>query len=292
MRFITKLIQPQKGMALVLVMIMMGLGSIMVVPLMMGMSSGLKDIRMYDNQTGLHYAADSGIQKGLWKISTYTNAPAQNFAENLPVYTLNGKSVTATVLYTWALEGIPGADPNNGTTPHDDFLGLGGSTSSRVEYDTSTNPPRSIYTITYVTGGGFSNKKASYIGAWLPLGFNYVPGSCDLFANNITRNEPVIEFVHRGNSISWYRQSGWQLNDNTVYTQKFLVTPVNKFPKGDIAWIRGHDQSVGLSWDASIWNYAVTATATDSGRSTQIIAHVTRDNGTSGGLGIITYDLQ
>jgi Tfp pilus assembly protein PilX len=284
LKFINK---QQTGAALVIVMIMMALGGLMVVPLMNWMTSGMKTVQMYDNQNDLLYAADGGIQKGLWKISTYISAPPENFSDALSVFTLNGKSVAVNINYVWILDGI--VDPSFG--PHNTWMDV--QTSGNADVN-------GVYTINLSYNdltGNPGNKKVATMGVWLPGGFEYVAGSASdalAFPNNIRKAEPTVTAVHNGLSIKWTNVNYSFKTSGEVATEKFRFKPVGELPTGDVAWVCSLSADIGLSWDNMIWNFTVVSTATDpsTGKSTQIVAHMARDDGSSAGLSVITYQIQ
>jgi hypothetical protein len=287
LKFINK---QQTGAALVIVLIMMALGGLMVVPLMNWMTSGTKTVQMYDNQNNLLYAADAGIQKGLWKITTYTSAPPINFTDMLSAFTSNGKTVLVEIDYVWILDGI--VDPSFG--PHNTWMdvqtrgnaGLDGVYTINLSYNDITGNP--------------GNKKVNTMGVWLPAGFDYnrnLPNASDAsyFPNNIVKREPTsVTPVHNGISIVWTNVNYSFKNSGETATEKFRFTPAGSLPKGDVAWVCSLSSDIGLSWDNMIWNYTVTSTATDpsTGKSTKIVAHVSRDDGSSSGLAVVTYKIQ
>jgi len=64
----------QKGNALILAMILLAVGSIIAVPLLTYMSTGLRTNRIYDTKKDNVYAADAGIEDALWRIK-YNHMP-------------------------------------------------------------------------------------------------------------------------------------------------------------------------------------------------------------------------
>ena len=58
----------QRGMALAVVLILMFLGSILLVPLLSFVTSGVKSGTVYAKKTDELYAADAGIEDARWQI--------------------------------------------------------------------------------------------------------------------------------------------------------------------------------------------------------------------------------
>jgi len=246
------------------------------------MGTGLSAVRTYRGNMEQLYAADAGIQKGIWRIKSIIDtveAREADYSEELLPFIVNGNSVVVNIGYAWVLDGI--VNPIYG--PHNAWLAM-----ETHGFGESTG----IYTLqlVYVPASG-ANKKVDKIGVWLPNGFEYVAGSCsdpEFAATNITDDEPEILLSHGGTNLTW------DISPNqTIETaaQRFRFTPVGKVPRGDIAWVQALSSDIGLSWDNLIWNYTLVSTATSqtTGKSTVIEAHVTFDTGASSGATIIDY---
>jgi hypothetical protein len=64
-----KLVRTQRGQALPIVLILMGISGLILAPLLAYMSSGLKVGEAYERIADEFYAADAGIEDGLWHIN-------------------------------------------------------------------------------------------------------------------------------------------------------------------------------------------------------------------------------
>src|SRR4030042_6690986 len=58
----------EAGQALIIVLVFVLLGSLTIVPTLMYMSTALKSGVSYENKTKEYYAADAGIEDGIWQI--------------------------------------------------------------------------------------------------------------------------------------------------------------------------------------------------------------------------------
>jgi hypothetical protein len=67
-KLLRKMVRTQKGQALPMVLILMALSGLIMAPLLAYMSSGLKAGESYENIADEFYAADAGIEDGLWHI--------------------------------------------------------------------------------------------------------------------------------------------------------------------------------------------------------------------------------
>lgn len=63
-----RLVSDERGAALVLAVILLLVGGLIVTPLLAHMGSGIVAGEIYENRTGELYAADAGIEDGIWKI--------------------------------------------------------------------------------------------------------------------------------------------------------------------------------------------------------------------------------
>jgi len=86
----TELITNEKGQALILVLILLLVGGLVIVPVLNYASTTLKASQVFEKDVKEIYAADAGIEYGLWRIQQGD----ENFSETL---TVNGMQVTIKV---------------------------------------------------------------------------------------------------------------------------------------------------------------------------------------------------
>jgi hypothetical protein len=273
----------QKGQILVITILIMGLSGLLVVPMLNFMGTGITAIETYQANMDRLYAADAGIQKGIWQSRTYIDSmKTTTFSQTLPAFTVNDNSVVVQLGYSWPLAGIVNAVYG----PHNEWLAM--ETRGVGE----SNGVYTLYMVYKSSSPG--NKKVDFLGVWLPRGIEYIPGSCSdpAFPDNICTSNPQITYTHGGTSLKWDVQPNLGFNYyGETATQKFRFTPVGKIPKGDIAWVISQSSDIGLSWDDLVWDYALTSTATtiSTGRSTNVTAHVAVDTAESNAASIIDY---
>ena len=58
----------QAGQAFVIVLILMLLGGLIIAPLLAFMGTGLKSGQVFEKKTTELYAADAGIEDGIWQV--------------------------------------------------------------------------------------------------------------------------------------------------------------------------------------------------------------------------------
>ena len=278
MRLIKQFNKGEGGQILTPVLIVLVMGSLMIVPLLNFMGTGLNAVRTQHEHTDRVYAADAGIQYGIWKIISDTDLQSTSSSKVYPAITVNSKSTVVKVEYWSVLDGIIGDRQG----PHADWVDV-----------TTTGTPSSggVYVID-INFAGSGNKKIQEIGVWMPNGFNYVSHSAALYPGNITTGEPNVTAINGGVSIEWDGLS-YSLIDHPHCTQTFKFTPSDKTPKGDCGWVKSQSNDIGYSYDNNIYSYAVTSTATDSssGKYDTIVAHVSNDVGGTAGTGILTYEI-
>ncbi|MFC2026578.1 TadE/TadG family type IV pilus assembly protein [Chloroflexota bacterium] len=101
---ILKMIKNEGGQALLLVIALLGVGGIMLAPMLAFMGTGLETGRVYESKERVIYAADAGVEEAIWNI--------QNGGAELVVMAPDGWPVTT-------LDGLPPyiyenvADPEN-----------------------------------------------------------------------------------------------------------------------------------------------------------------------------------
>ena len=95
-RILSKFRRDEKGQALIIVLILMLLGGLIIAPLLAYMSSGIKvGKEVYEERTGELYAADAGIEDGVWNIMMSNVPEDQTWNASI---TVNGKNVAVTIL--------------------------------------------------------------------------------------------------------------------------------------------------------------------------------------------------
>ncbi len=273
-RIMNKSIKDEKGQALILAMILMLVGGLIIVPLLGFMSTGLIVGRVFEDKMAQVYAADGGIEDGLWKIINDQIPATQPYS----LGTVNDKNVAVEIESVWLLEGME--DDKNGTMPHSELVATG-----RI-----TDVPSGLYEVEITYDGSKGVVSVKRIGVWLPIGFSYAGPS-----SGITTDDPVTGSVRGGTSLIWDLTPNEMFPTGTVTTrtQSFYITPVGQDPVGDFSWVRTTRSDIYLSWDADFTTYTVTAIATSaSGKQTEVVAHVAREIGAVPySVGIITWEI-
>jgi hypothetical protein len=291
---LNKLVKGEKGQALMIVALLMLVSALVIAPVLAHVSTGLKTGKeVYEEKMQLFYAADSGIEDGLWQVDNerleelefYPTDPTYNpyayyaydgdgntyeWHYDLPAYVedqlayVNGKDTTVTIQNIWIPKDIDAPSPS---AAKDIIEGTGG------------NPPKLMITggvsaastyqigITYYYDSdedpGGANLTVSTIGIWLPPGFGYVDDSCSLGI------EPATPVGYcSGLAVIWSFAGGTTLASfpgSTGYPLERSFTfefsgPASVNPGAALAWINTSD---GYTWNADVKVYRVASTATE-----------------------------
>src|SRR5512136_1508986 len=280
---------------LIMVLVIMALGAIIITPLLVFVVTGQRAGRTHDEVTDRLYAADTGIQDGVWRVQN-DDLPSwmlgtwgssvydQSYTYMLPTR-VNDKDVSVTLRGLWLLEGLESA--KNGRQPHGELVTLGNVSGSGT------------YKIVIMDNGITGTYWLERIGVWLPAGFTYTPGSSNLEKLDTSDDAylvPTVTDWKGGHTVIWdYDASAKKTVD---YTDLPAETPTRRIvtldytPGGAMAnafsWARTNRNDIYLSWSGDVKQFQLEATATDSetGLSTTVIAGTMKNAGVSSGMAV------
>ena len=103
-KWLGKLQNGERGVVLIIVLILLALGGILIVPMLLNMDTGLKAEGSYERKTDEYYAADAGVEDAIWQITREQRLPELPSYEGDDAwpYTINdidGKTVDVTIDY-------------------------------------------------------------------------------------------------------------------------------------------------------------------------------------------------
>jgi len=106
-RILNKLPRNERGVVLIIVLILLAVGGLTIAPMLSHMSTGLKAGQTYEKKTGEYYAADAGVEDALWQITREPRTPdfPSEVGNVWPYYItdedskINGKDVYITIEY-------------------------------------------------------------------------------------------------------------------------------------------------------------------------------------------------
>jgi len=301
-RILRRLTKGESGAApLMAVLIMLVAGATILVPLMGFIYSGTTQSRMHQSKTHTYYAADSGIEDGMWRVSNedlpswmqvspwstsiFTHNPAY-YEYTLPT-TVNDRIVTVQIQPIWVLAGLETMP--SGQTPH----------AGWVTFSNEVTPGHYQIVINFDRS---KNLKLDRIGVWLPEGFDYVPGSSSLeggYGSGIIPGAPAYMVptvsAYRGGSVVVW---DWPKNNPVAYDDlpgdsptskaiEFTYTPATLM-SGAWSWSRALSNDIAVSWSGDMKLYQVTSTAQDpaTGSETSVVAYnlINESTGTGSAL--------
>ena len=96
----------EKGKVLILVLVLLGVGALLLAPLLGLMSTGLTAGQVYEKKAAELYAADAGVEDGIWKLQhpdvsqlPHKQCADKTWSHNYTMSEVNGKTVNVTIDY-------------------------------------------------------------------------------------------------------------------------------------------------------------------------------------------------
>ena len=100
-RILNKLPRNERGVVLIIVLILLAVGGLTIAPMLSHMSTGLKAGQTYERKTDEYYAADAGVENALWQITREQRVPEFPSEEGdqwqYSIADINGKDVYITI---------------------------------------------------------------------------------------------------------------------------------------------------------------------------------------------------
>jgi hypothetical protein len=283
MKRIIKKIRKEQGQALPVVLILMVIGGLIIAPLLSYMSSGLIVGQTYEAIADELYAADSGIEDGLWEIANnrlgdlfsdqnydpYNYDETYQYPASHPVV-INELGVDVTIENVW----VPDINPPADAAEANQLIGAGKliMTGNVLKDPVEGNKHQvKIYYYEEETDGDLH---IDTIGVWIPPGFTYA-GECTLEtwldASPGKSYSRAIYDHCSGQAVVW-TLSNVKFEDlpNVIlenqpkasnFTFKYTTDLENRDPQV-IAWMTTSGVSdIPYAWDADIKTYHITSQA-------------------------------
>lgn len=251
-----QIIKGEKGQALPIVLILLGLGGLLIAPSLNYVSTSLNAGQIVEKNVSGLYAADAGVENTLWCLKNLISPPTQ-LPENVNQMqvAIQTEPKGTYTLYFGELVGV-GEPPQT----HYDWVTVDGE----MVWEELAEAYKYTITVTWQPQSGQPTIHLEEIGVRLPLGYSYQPGSADSFGNNLSTGEPNV-------SQDWFGvyMLGWELQpprpdvseENPVATQTFYVTGEGEL-EGDYSWVVADPSSIGVVGEVIGTLYKITATAT------------------------------
>lgn len=297
-------------------MLLMLVSILVIAPMLAYMSTGLKvGKEVYEEKMYLFYAADSGIELGLWQIkyeklnSFFDDYDPYAYFDHSSSYRwdyplpkdVNGKDVIISVENVWIPQGyIDAPSPSEargiieGTGGEPAKLIIAGSIIEKFYQDSKHHIKYKI-NINY-NGEYPESLKVETIGIWLPVGFVY-EGNCSLADDPDTEpySAAEVDDYCGGKAVLWDFASSVLLEDfpgGTGYamersftfqfgTENESLEAEGKNAEAALSWINTtglEGSGIDYTWDGDVRVYRLTSTATDAdtGKQTFIETYTTR----------------
>jgi hypothetical protein len=283
-KILKRLRSGESGQALILALLMLALGGFIITPLLTFMGSGLLAGESIEEKMNGIYAADAGIEDGIYKI--LNNLGPLTVGSSLQ-YTLpdelNKKEVTVDLLFyedqVEFVQDLVGS--TSGSEAHDEWQTAG-----------DMDPANGIYTLTIelIEGSTPSIEKVKGVGAWFRGVYDDPPVLTG--GSDITTDFPIglsyeyvpykggTAFIWSWSSVPdapWFQDTG-DINDRIRHLE-FSFTPVVE-PSLYVGWVYARRADVGVITSGLDFGlFQITSTATDlaTGSQTQIVAYLTRE---------------
>ncbi len=167
----------ETGIALIIVLVLLLLGSLTIMPVLAHLSTALKTGKLYEEKTNELYAADAGVEDGIWRIKydfMGTDYDAYDFDTTWPYETedINGIAADVTIQNIWLpTESAPNATLARAIIESEKLVVVG----------TAGGSPGLPYNVKIdFTPAEGDNLTVESLGVWLPQGFDYEEESCSL----------------------------------------------------------------------------------------------------------------
>ena len=279
-------IRDEKGAAFTMVLVLLVVGGLILTPLLGLMSAGLMSGQVYEDTMYQLYAADAGIDDGLWQIKNveladrfsdydeydYSTAWEYYLDDHqggvAQVVLVNDKTVYVTIENVWIPMGIDVPDAATARQIIEEAnLVIAGSPSL-------TGASTYEIKIGYDPCGGAANAQVLTLGIWLPPGSEY-DGNCSL-EGEVYYSEPDVTPYKGGYAVVWDFVSSVLVKDfpDTVTFQ--YSGPQGQTPAAAISWIVATEDY--YAWDADVRVYKISSTATDpdTGKQTTVEGYTSK----------------
>jgi len=240
-----------RGQALPLVLILLALGGLVITPCLSYASTSLNAGQIVEENVRGALAADAGVEDVLWCLGN--SAPTHTSLSE----TVNGMTVTMQVEEKGICTIFAGEWVTVGQ--HVDWLTVAGD----MAWDGGAGAYKYTITITSQAGSGTTIHLAE-VGACLPVGYDYQPGSAANFGDNLSTDEPGDTLdVSGAHLLEWEfpPPRPYVDEDNPTRTQVFYATGDDPL-EGYYSWVVAQREDIGAVGEITGAVYIVTATAT------------------------------
>ncbi len=284
MKRIINKIRNEQGQALPIILILMVIGGLIIAPLLSYVSSGLLVGQTYEAMADELYAADAGVEDGLWQITynhldelfssqgydPYDYATEYDYPASYPVV-VNGMDVDVTIENVWVPDiGEPDVDEANQLIGAGKLIITGNVVEDPVE---GKKQQTKIY---YYQDDDDGELQINTIGIWIPPGFNYdETGECTL--ETYLDGNPSADYSREiyphcgGEAVVWTLTNTYFADLPNVdimdrpwaskFEFRYTTTLEDRNPEA-IAWITTSGVSdIPYTWDADVKVFHINSEA-------------------------------
>ncbi|MFA4836089.1 MAG: hypothetical protein WC749_08495 [Dehalococcoidia bacterium] len=280
----------ESGSALVTALIMLFLGSVILVPLMSYMDTGIGATEVKEKKMNAFYAANAGVEDALNKLRLNNTGDGSTFNPQTAMWQydlnapINNNTVAVTITREWLLTGTGITEP---VPPlPQDTITVTGSTwdcdSNNRWYRMELSWPLTLQTL-----------RVSKISVWLPAGFAYDYDVGSVHPDSFITTDPARPPIdHHGGTILEWDLGNVLLEDEDIdagitpaCAMAFKFRPA-KDPLGAFCWVTSATTGQTLDpalyqtvyWDTECSSYEILSTATNltTGELTQATAYSSR----------------
>ena len=177
-KVIKKLHASERGVVLIIVLILLAIGGLTIAPMLSHMSTGLKSGQIYERKTDEYYAADAGVEDGLWQIirkerDLHLPDDEGDLDWNYTITAVNGKTVDVSIDYVdenadgydvYKIISVAGADGSDTTIVS--YAIFGGGFAFLLDHAITSTGQVDLKNASTVTGGIMSPVEPTGNGTW------------------------------------------------------------------------------------------------------------------------------
>jgi len=254
-RLLKQMISSEKGQVLPLVLALLVFGGLVIAPSLSYATTSLNSGRMLEEGVNGVYAADAGVENTLWCMENGI-PPPQQLSENINQMevAIQTEEKGIYTLYLGELI-LPGE--------HFDYLDVDGE----MVWDGGAEAYEYTITVEWQPNEGYPVIHLEGVGARLPIGYSYQPGSAASFVDNLATDEPDETLDGIGAYLlNWDLDPPYSsVSENyTVETQVFYINGEGS-QEGEYAWVLANRDDIGAVSEITGTSYKITATATRPG---------------------------
>ena len=264
--------------ALSIVLLLLLMGSVILVPLLVFMQTGLKAGGVYESKMGAFYAADAGVEDALWRIKNdrvsldpYDYQTHYTYQLN---ETVNRENVSVNITNVW-IPNVTAPDADEAKQIVEEgrlivtgsLITLNGTTGYQIKmtyyYETNSSSP-------YYDPNG-TNLTVENISVWLSGGFHVVNNSGSIAVYDPL---PAVTTHCGGEAAVWVNRTAFKNlpgGNATSYPMTKIVNFRYTGPPGQapnaLSWVATSgvssewERDFYLSWDADLKPYRITSLA-------------------------------